>query len=705
MPGEPDPPPPVDPINAGYLASVGERIGEPADLRAPEAPSPDWQAALGDGHEPGAASSRANPTPTPPASPALPEGATPIRGIAARIVANMSASLAIPTATSYREIPVATLEARRAQLNEALAASGRKVSLTHLVAYAIVQAAAARPAMLAHFVEAEGSPYRIESRTVNLGLAVDVEGRDGSRSLIVPVVRNAQELDFGAFVAAADDLVGRARSSRLKPDELAGATITLTNPGTVGTSASVPRLMPGQGTIVATGTIRRWTAVPLMTISSTYDHRIIQGAESGLFLRAIQELLEGADDFYGYAARCFGLTLPEAVPEAPRGEPAAALPSPPAPASVDSGQLAEVAAGMALIDAYRAFGYRAARLDPLGAPPPGDPALDPGFWGLTADALAGIPTDVLGLGIGGATLDAALPQLATIYCGTTGFEVEHVSNHEERAWLRETIETGRYRLQLSDEDRRRLLDRLTAVEALEQFLGRAFLGQKRFSIEGLDALVPMLERIVTTAGVDAIRTVEIGMAHRGRLNVLAHVVGVPTPEILEEFEAPTPDGDDGAIEGATSDVKYHLGAEGDVTTPGGQVRVIIPSNPSHLESVDPVVEGRTRAEQTDRSGDRATRDDARALAVLVHGDGAFAAQGVVAETFNLARLAGYSTGGTIHLLGDNQLAFTVPPAEGRSTDFASDLAKGFDVPIVHVNADDPEACLDAVALAMAYRQR
>ncbi|MGH2466661.1 MAG: multifunctional oxoglutarate decarboxylase/oxoglutarate dehydrogenase thiamine pyrophosphate-binding subunit/dihydrolipoyllysine-residue succinyltransferase subunit, partial [Candidatus Limnocylindrales bacterium] len=660
----------------------------------------------------------------PPAAPA----AQPLRGAAARIAQNMTASLAVPTATSFRDVPVGVLETRRAQLNAQLAEraaggdAGRaptKLSLTHLVAYAVAQAAAARPAVLAHYAEPEGVPSRVEPGAVHLGLAVDVEARDGARNLLVPVVRGADELDFAAFVTAYEDLVGRARTLRLGPDELQGATISLTNPGTVGTTASVPRLMPGQGTIVASGAIRRGPGPAVMTLSSTYDHRVIQGAESGRFLKAVDELLAGGDEFYEYVAGCLDLELGP-LPGAAEGfgtRPAlAAGASAPGtstagasagPRGVEAGEAIEIAAGMALVDAYRAFGHRAAHLDPLGTPPPGDPALDPAFWGLSPEALARLPASVLRVHVQGATLADALPELARAYGGTAAFEVEHLSSHDERAWLREMIESGRYRLHLGPADRRQLLERLTSVEALERFLGRAFLGQKRFSIEGIDVLVPMLDRIVASAAANGTRAVEVGMAHRGRLNVLAHVVGVPAKVILDTFEQREPGaaGPEADLEGATSDVKYHQGAEGAVLTPGGSVRVVVASNPSHLEAVSPVVEGRTRAEQTDRRRPRASQDATAAVPVLVHGDGGFAGQGVVAETFNLARLAGYTTGGTIHLLTDNQLAFTVEPRDQRSTDYASDLAKGFDVPILHVNADDPEACLDAAALALAYRER
>jgi 2-oxoglutarate decarboxylase len=621
----------------------------------------------------------------------------PIQGIGARLVANMTQSLTVPTATSFRDMPVDVMVGMRRQLNAAL--GPRRLSFTHLIGYAIAQAGAVHPTLAAHFVEIDGQPHRVDAGVINLGLAVDVQTRDGQPFLVVPVVRGADELDFAAFVAAYDELVGQARTGRLSADDLVGADLTLTNPGTVGTTASVPRLMPGQGAIIATGVIRTVAGESVMTISSTYDHRIIQGAESGRFLATVEDLLRGTDDFYGYVADC--LEIPRSVISStvPTVAPAAVGPAPPA-------ATAEIAAGVALVRSYRQFGHRAADLDPLGSTPPGEPTLDPEAWGLTSAGLGRVPADLLRVDLPGATLADVLPELRRTYCGTLAYEVEHINSHDERTWLRTAIETGAYRAPLSADDKGRLLTRLTAVEALERFLQRAYLGQKRFSIEGLDALVPMLHQVIELVGRAGARTVELGMAHRGRLNVLVQVVGVPDEVILEEFERSQPTAEAGLpAEGETSDVKYHRGADGIHHTASGPIRVTLSPNPSHLEAVDPVVEGRARAEQSDRSGPMATRDVRLAVSVLIHGDAGFAAQGVVAETFNLARLAGYTTGGTIHLIADNQLGFTVEPSDGRSTDYASDLAKGFDVPIVHVNADDPEACLAAVDLAVAYRER
>ena len=472
---------------------------------------------------------------------------------------------------------------------------------------------------------------------------------------------------------------------------------------------SVPRLMPNQGTIVATGTIRSVGVDRRMTISSTYDHRIIQGAESGAFLRRVDALLAGEDGFYEDLFSSMGATAsPHAIPG-----PAEAIAAPPLTSGQAAGaapptdqQLRDVAAAMALVKAYRSFGHLAAHLDPLGSEPPGDPALDPGPLGLTDASMATIPAELLRIYVPGATLLEALPHLAETYTGTIAYEVEHIASHTERVWLRRVIESGEHRRPMEAEDQVALLERLVSVEGVERFLHKAYLGQKRFSIEGIDTLVPMLDVILGDAADQGARKVMIGMAHRGRLNVLAHVVGVSYEAVLSEFEAGRAgEGSAAAPKGGSDDVKYHLGAEGSfLAADDAEVRIVLSPNPSHLEAVNPVIEGRTRAEQTDRSGPMARVDHGTTLPILIHGDAAFAAQGVVAETLNLARLDGYDTGGTIHLITNNQVGFTTGPREGRSTDYSSDLAKGFDAPIIHVNADDPEACLAAARLAMMYRE-
>src|SRR5439155_811237 len=561
--------------------------------------------------------------------------AKPIRGPAATLARFMEQSRGIPTATSFRTLEVDTLDARRRALKDA----GKKLSFTHVIAWAIVRAAREMPVMAHSFEERDGKPFRIDPGVVSLGLAVDVERPDGSRSLVVPVVEQADTLDFPSFVARYDELVGGARENTLPPDAYTGANITLTNPGGIGTVASVPRLMPGQGTIVATGAIglppglrtadpvkvREIGVAKVMTMTSTYDHRVIQGAESGAFLRRIDQLLQGEDGFYDEIFDALGLAEAERAP-------AAKLPE---------------------------------------------------------------------------TFADALPHLQDTYCGTIAYEIEHISDHKQRVWLRQVIESGDHRWPPGAELRRRLLQRLSQVEALETYLHKAFLGRKQFSIEGVDVLVPMLDETVELAADAGAREVVIGMAHRARLNVIAHTVGRRYQSILVEFEGEQNlEADTAMPSGGTGDVKYHYGAFGTYKTPDGRtVKVTLSPNPSHLEYIDPVVEGRARADQSTRDSRELSHDPTLVLPVLIHGDAAFPAQGIVAETLNLQALPGYATGGTIHIITDNQLGFTTDPEEGRSTRYASDLAKGFDVPIVHVNADDVEGCIAAVRLSMAYRAR
>ena len=657
-----------------------------------------------------------------PSSPAAPlSGVSPIKGPAAKLVANMNESLTLPTATTFRELSVAVLENRRRQLNSALQAAGRqeKVSFTHLIAYAIVQATKQQPVMSHILAMVDGVPHRVQPDGIGLGLAVDVQRKDGSRGLVVPVIKHAEAMDFAAFHRAYEGLVEKARTGKLMPDDFAGATMSLTNPGGLGTSASVPRLMAGQGSIIAVGAIgypAEFTSLPegraaelgiskVMTITSTYDHRVIQGAESGTFLGTIDRLLQGEDGFYDQIARGFGVTLGATPGEALQHR--AARPGTAVQEAVAPEMLYHVAAAMALVKAFRMHGHLAARLDPLGTDPIGDPALDPASLGLTPEIMESIPSKVLRIAVPGRTLAESLPFLQATYCGTMAYEIEHISTHEERVWLREKIESGAYRQPLPPDRQRWLLQRLTDVEALERFLHKAYLGQKRFSIEGVDMLVPMLDLTIESAAESGARDVVIGMAHRGRLNVLAHTIGRPYETIFAEFEGGrqveagqlTPDG-------GTGDVKYHHGAEGAYVTTGGKaITVSLSPNPSHLEFVSPVVDGRARAKQTQRRGREAHYDPTAALPVAIHGDAAFAGQGVVAETLNLGALKGYRTGGTLHLITNNQVGFTTDMEDARSTRYASDLAKGFDIPIIHVNADDAEACLSAVRLAMAYRDR
>src|SRR5512146_2185364 len=646
----------------------------------------------------------------------LPAGASAIKGPAARLVANMSECLSVPTATTFRTLAVGTLEASRRELNARLQAAGRseKLSFTHLIAFALVQAAKRHPVMTHTLLLQEGTPYRVQPEGIGLGLAVDVQRKDGSRGLVVPVIKRADTMDFASFLAAYEGLVDKARTNRLMPDDFTGSTIQLTNPGGLGTAASVPRLMAGQGSIIAVGAIgypAEFGGVPeeklrelgvskVMTVTSTYDHRVIQGAESGGFLATLDHLLQGEEHFYDAVAESLQLSA-VSYRLAP-----AATQLPKAPETVAPDMLYHVAAAMALVKAFRTHGHLAARVDPLGTEPVGDPALDPAPLGLTPEIMAAIPSKVLRVYVPGRTLAESYPHLQQTYCGTLGYQIEHIASHEERVWLREKIESGTFQTPLSPDEKKRLLARLTKVETLERFLHKAYLGHKRFSIEGLDILVPMLDLTIELAGNSGAREVVIGMAHRGRLNVLAHVVNLPYETIFAEFEGGRNVEETLTPEGGTGDVKYHHGAEGTYRTEFGKtVTVTLSPNPSHLEAVNPVVEGRARAEQTSRRGPEAHHDVTVALPVLIHGDAAFPGQGSVAETFNLARIKGYSTGGTIHLIGNNQVGFTTDPREGRSTDYSSDLSKGFDAPIIHVNADDAEACLAAVRLAMMYRDK
>ena len=658
----------------------------------------------------GGGNGRATATPAAAQTQAPAQGAQPMKGGAAALARYMEQSLGVPTATSFRTLPVTYLEARRKELK----AAEKKVSFTHLIAYAIARAGDDMAVMAHHYEAIDGKPHRIDDGQVNLGLAVDVEKKDGSRTLMVPVIRNAGRLPFKEFLGAYDALVEKARTNTLTAEDLVGANITLTNPGGLGTVASVPRLMAGQGTIVATGSIAyppglgnvgsMIGAEKVMTMTSTYDHRIIQGAESGRFLARIEEYLQGERGFYDGVFASLGIEL----------GPAPALPAPAAAAqaareapkgAVDEELLQAVQSATALLKAFRTHGHLAARLDPLGVEPEGDPTLDPEPLGLTPELMAQIPAKILRMHVPGATLADALPHLRETYCGTIAYEIEHISSHRQRVWLREQIEAGTFRQPLTKDEQTTLLKRLIEVDALERFMHKAYLGQHQFSIEGVDMTVPMLDELIALSAVHGGREVVIGMAHRGRLNVLAHNLGRSYDTIFAEFEgASTLEAVTTIPQGGTGDVKYHHGTWENYALPDGKtIKVNLESNPSHLEYVSAVVVGATRAAQTTRQGPHAHQDTNAAVPIAIHGDAAFPAQGVVAETLNLQGLDGYKVGGTVHLITNNQIGFTTDPDDARSTRWASDLAKGFDVPIIHVNADDVEACMSAVRLAFAFR--
>ncbi|HEX3459223.1 MAG TPA: multifunctional oxoglutarate decarboxylase/oxoglutarate dehydrogenase thiamine pyrophosphate-binding subunit/dihydrolipoyllysine-residue succinyltransferase subunit [Candidatus Baltobacteraceae bacterium] len=644
----------------------------------------------------------------------IPPGATvtPLRGPAAALTGYMEQSLTIPTATSFRGIAVDVLDARRKELNGAVKAAGRneRISFTHLIAYALVLAAREMPFITYSFRrDDDGKPARLEPG-IHLGLAVDSERKDGSRFLVVPVIRDAGSLDFAAFRAKYEELVAAARENRLTADDLQGASFTLTNPGGIGTAASVPRLMAGQGAILATGAIgypagfgaaneqslRLLGVSRVMQITSTYDHRVIQGAQSGEYLRRVDELLQGADAFFESVFSSLGL---QASPV-----PQVALATVGTETKPSDEMLRAVAAGMAIVSAYRRHGHLAANLDPLGAEPVGDSSLEPQTYGLTPALQSAIPASVLRVKVPGTTLAEVLPRLRETYSSTIAYEIEHISNANERVWLRDYIESGRNKVKHSPQRQIEFLSRLTRVEAFDRYVRKTFLGQKTFSGEGLDVMVPMLEEMLDMLADDGVAHAVLGMAHRGRLNVIAHVVNAPYEEVMTEFEAAQYRGrlgDDDVM----GDVKYHHGSTGTFTTAKGKaIDVTLAHNPSHLEAVDPVVEGSARALQTDHSHGVPERDAKRAVPILIHGDAAFTGQGIVSEVFNMQSLPGYETGGTLHLIANNQVGFTTDTGDARSTRYASDLAKGFDVPIVHVNADDVDACIAAVHLAVDFRR-
>ena len=569
-----------------------------------------------------AAAGTGTPATETPATASAASTRTQLKGGAAALARYMDESRQIPTATSFRTFTVTALDQRRRQLKEA----GQRVSFTHLIAYAIAVAASERmPAMSHHFDAAEGKGYRVDDGAVNLGLAVDVEKKDGTRTLMVPVIRDAGRLDFASFLGAYNALVEKARTNTLTADDLTGANITLTNPGGLGTVASVPRLMVGQGTILATGSIaypvglgnvgEMIGAEKVMTMTSTYDHRIIQGAESGRFLQVVESYLQGEESFYERVFGDLGVPLPALAP--PRA-PAAPASSPPsdrgavarfasdreAVAAPDEELLRAVQAATSLLKAHRTHGHLAAHLDPLGSAPEGDPALDPEQLDLTPELMSKIPAHILRMYVPGATLADALPHLRETYCGPIAYEIEHIASHEQRLWLRERIESGEFRQPLRTEEQKALLRRLTQVDALERFMHKAYLGQKQFSIEGLDMTVPMLDETIQLSASRGAREVVIGMAHRGRLNVLAHNLGRRYDTIFAEFEgSSTLDPITTIPQGGTGDVKYHHGAQGSYQLQNGEsVIVRLESNPSHLEFVAPVAAGATRAAQTPARG-------------------------------------------------------------------------------------------------------
>ncbi|WP_456579194.1 multifunctional oxoglutarate decarboxylase/oxoglutarate dehydrogenase thiamine pyrophosphate-binding subunit/dihydrolipoyllysine-residue succinyltransferase subunit [Blastococcus sp. SYSU DS0510] len=643
------------------------------------------------------AAKAAPPAPKPPAG----EGKqSPLRGAAAAVVKNMNASLTVPTATSVRAVPAKLLVDNRIVINNHLArARGGKISFTHLIGYALIRALDSFPNMNSAFAEVDGKPVLVAPAHVNFGLAIDLPKPDGSRSLVVASIKGAEELDFAGFWAAYEDIIRRARNNKLTMEDFSGTTISLTNPGTIGTNHSVPRLTAGQGAIIGVGAMEypaefqgmspevltEMGVSKIITLTSTYDHRIIQGAESGDFLRKLHSLLLGEDGFYDEVFR--SLRIPY--------EPVRWMPD---VRVTREGQIDKEARVIEVIESYRRNGHLMADTDPLEFKVRTHPDLDILQHGLTLwDLDRKFP-------VGGFAGERLMPLrdilgvLRNSYCRTVGVEYMHITDPEEREWLQQRIELKH--AQPDREKQKHVLGRLNAAEAFETFLQTKYVGQKRFSLEGGESVIPILDEVLIAGTDHGLDEVAIGMAHRGRLNVLANVLGKSYAKIFGEFEGNI---DPGTVQGS-GDVKYHLGATGTFRNPfreDAEIAVSLASNPSHLETVNPVLEGIVRAKQDmiDKGEQGFT-----VLPVLLHGDSAFAGQGVVQETLNLSQLRGYRTGGTVHVVINNQVGFTTSPGSARSTLYSTDVARMVNAPIFHVNGDDPEACVRVARLAVEYRQ-
>ncbi|WP_041775837.1 multifunctional oxoglutarate decarboxylase/oxoglutarate dehydrogenase thiamine pyrophosphate-binding subunit/dihydrolipoyllysine-residue succinyltransferase subunit [Blastococcus saxobsidens] len=675
---------------------------------APEAPAaakkPDVPRPAAGSQPTGSSPVQKSSQPAAKAAPKLPvaDGSqSPLRGAAAAVVKNMNASLTVPTATSVRAVPAKLLADNRIVINNHLArARGGKISFTHLIGYALIRALEAFPNMNSAFAEVDGKPVLVQPEHVNFGLAIDLPKPDGSRSLVVASIKGAEEMDFAGFWAAYEDIIRRARNNKLTMEDFSGTTISLTNPGTIGTNHSVPRLTAGQGAIIGVGAMEypaefqgmspevltEMGISKIITLTSTYDHRIIQGAESGDFLRKLHALLLGEDGFYDEVFR--SLRIPY--------EPVRWMPD---VRVTREGQIDKEARVIEVIEAYRRNGHLMADTDPLEFKVRTHPDLDILEHGLTLwDLDRRFP-------VGGFAGERLMPLrdilgvLRNSYCRTVGVEYMHITDPEEREWLQQRIEVKHE--QPDREKQKHILGRLNAAEAFETFLQTKYVGQKRFSLEGGESVIPILDEVLIAGTDHGLDEVAIGMAHRGRLNVLANVLGKSYAKIFGEFEGNI---DPGTVQGS-GDVKYHLGATGRFRNPfqpDAEIAVSLASNPSHLETVNPVLEGIVRAKQDmiDKGEEGFT-----VLPVLLHGDSAFAGQGVVQETLNLSQLRGYRTGGTVHVVINNQVGFTTSPGSARSTLYSTDVARMVNAPIFHVNGDDPEACVRVARLAIEYRQK
>jgi 2-oxoglutarate decarboxylase len=665
----------------------------------PGPPQPAAERAAQPPAKPSAASGAASGSASPDGD-AAPGGAktAPLKGAAARVVTNMESSLEVPTATSVRAVPAKLLSDNRIVINSHLKRSrGGKVSFTHLIGYALVRAVADVPVMNNSFTTVDGKPAVVTPDHVGLGLAIDLQNANGSRSLVVAAIRGADRMDFAQYWAAYEDIVRRARAGKLTTEDFQGTTISLTNPGGIGTVHSVPRLMQGAGAIIGVGameypaefqgaseeTLARLAVSKTITLTSTYDHRIIQGAQSGEFLRRMHQLLLGEDGFYDDVFN--SLRIPYV--------PVRWVPDQQA---THEGDLDKATRVNELIHAYRVRGHLMADTDPLEFKVRSHPDLDVVNHGLSLWDLD--RTYPVG-GFAGKQvmkLRDVLGVLRDSYCRTVGIEYMHIQDPAERRWIQERVEKKGQ--QPDREEQLHVLERLNAGEAFESFLQTKYVGQKRFSLEGGESVIPLLDGVLVRAAQEGLDEVAVGMPHRGRLNVLANIVGKSYAQIFREFEGNL----DPRTAHGSGDVKYHLGAEGTFTSPDGKTTAVsLQANPSHLEAVNPVLEGVVRAKQDkiDRGEDGFT-----VLPVLLHGDAAFAGQGVVAETLQMGQLRGYRTGGTIHVVVNNQVGFTTGPRSARSSVYATDVARMVQAPIFHVNGDDPEACVRVAKIAFDYRQ-
>ncbi|MEV4992078.1 multifunctional oxoglutarate decarboxylase/oxoglutarate dehydrogenase thiamine pyrophosphate-binding subunit/dihydrolipoyllysine-residue succinyltransferase subunit [Streptomyces niveus] len=691
---------PARPVAAAPAQAQAPKAESQAPAAAPAAPAKPAAAAPAPAKAAPAAPAAkpaAEPAQAPAEEPVGPEYVT-LRGPSAAVAKNMNMSLEVPTATSVRAVPVKLLFDNRIVINNHLKrARGGKISFTHLIGYAMVQAIKAMPSMNYSFTEKDGKPTLVKPEHINFGLAIDLVKPNGDRQLVVAGIKQAETLNFFEFWQAYEDIVRRARTNKLTMDDFTGVTVSLTNPGGLGTVHSVPRLMPGQSVIMGVGsmdypaefqgtsqdTLNKLGISKVMTLTSTYDHRVIQGAASGEFLRVVSQLLLGENEFYDEIFQA--LRIPY--------EPVRWLKDIDASHDEDVTKPARV---FELIHSYRVRGHVMADTDPLEYRQRKHPDLDITEHGLT---LWDLEREFAVGGFAGQSmmkLRDILGVLRNSYCRTTGVEFMHIQDPKQRKWLQDRIERSNSKPER--EEQLRILRRLNAAEAFETFLQTKYVGQKRFSLEGGESVIPLLDAVIDSAAESRLDEVVIGMAHRGRLNVLANIVGKSYAQIFREFEGNL---DPKSMHGS-GDVKYHLGAEGTFTgLDGEQIKVSLAANPSHLEAVDPVLEGIARAKQDiiNKAG-----TDFTVLPVALHGDAAFAGQGVVAETLNMSQLRGYRTGGTVHVVINNQVGFTAAPEASRSSMYATDVARMIEAPIIHVNGDDPEACVRVARLAFEFRQ-